>query len=325
MPNAASIRAHACFLEPVEQLATEIGIADCFAPTIIAELAIALSHYTEEAQVLFPDLFLTKNGPGLIRELQGSGIRSIWHGDNPDLRQLVKTCAPLAQNGLALVCAYSEADKYTFGIFRARGHPTAVPVEDMLIGVGDESLRSLLIQNAGSRSVQLLGSNGKRLVLDLRPTAIDMDNEVAQIRSFAEICTRRVETSQKEQVANCIRHALSVALRSDHGFLIAVLSTKESLSALFRDFAEPSPPLNFAELVQALKTSGAYHEFSEHHCNISLLASMLWTDGAVVFTEDGVAFAFNAFAKVPSPPPGAPQVRQSGGARRRAYQSLTGR
>jgi hypothetical protein len=103
-------------------------------------------------------------------------------------------------------------------------------------------------------------------------------------------------------------------LRS-HGTLITVTSKAQKPKSL-DDGINLTPALDFAKTVKGVINKDI--DLSELRSQIALIEGMVNSDGIVVFNPFGILLSYNCF--IASPKKVTPKV--SGGARRRAYQSL---
>ncbi len=318
------VSAYSQYLMSVQDLLRNVNLDEHFEATSLTQVAITFGHYTEESRLLFPTLFLTNNYNLLARRVKAETLIKIWEGKNADLNllQLVKTGAPLADNGWSLICGLAEQEHYFFGLFRPRAVPTEAAVELTMLDNGQEPAQTIVVRNAGSRTTRLLSSTGQELVLDSRPSAASMKREREVIEQFVKVCTSGVEMKHREISANCLSAAMDVAMRSDHGFLAIVVDNGAALPVIFNDFARIDPAIEYQQLALRLSRVNQYDEFATVSGEISLLSSMLWSDGAVVLNPRAMVIAFNAFAKVVVAEPRDKRIRHAGGARKRAFEAV---
>lgn len=324
MTEQKVVSAYSQYLESVQDMLLNVDLDQHFEASSLTQVAITFGHYTEESRLLFPTLFLTNNYGLLARRVQAKALIKIWEGKKADLNllQLVKTGAPLAENGWSLVCGPADQEQYFFGLFRPRAVPTEAAAELTMLDNGGEPAKTIVLRNAGSRTTRLLSSTGRELVLDSRPSAGSMQRERDVIQRFVEKCTSGIELQNRAITANCLSAAMDEALRSDHGFLVILVDNGAALPDIFNDFARLDPPIEYQQLALRLSHVNHYDEFAIASGELSLLSSMLWSDGAVVLNARATVVAFNAFAKVVGAESRVKRIRHAGGARKRAFEAV---
>lgn len=137
----------------------------------LVELVVALSHYTEEGSLLYPQVLLCDNLDNSLSIIQGSGAIEIGSGPKGDqtMRQALKKCAPLAKSGWYLY-VNRDGDFFRYGVFRTSNIPTALGVRDTLLDLSSEHeqrLNMILVSQLSEKAVELVGTNAGCLHLYL--------------------------------------------------------------------------------------------------------------------------------------------------------------
>ncbi len=104
----------------------------------LAELAVELSHYTEEGVDLYPRVVVCDNLQNTLKMLQGADSIHIGEGkrEPETFRSALKKCAPLARTGWAIYVE-RHGDGLRFGVFREPTSPIALDLRDTIAGLSE--------------------------------------------------------------------------------------------------------------------------------------------------------------------------------------------
>ena len=291
----------------------------------LLELVVALSHYTEEGNVLFPQVLLCDDlevSLGLIR-----GSEPIRIGSGPKsavtMRQALKRCAPLA-HGNWIVYVQRIDRNFEYGVFRAPIAPTAIDVRDTILSLAEEKqkIRIIFVSQLAEKAVELVGSLFGCLHVYLSATPDDAPSPRATLTDFTDVACASVPRDIGEQASSFIRKTLSFALRNCHGTLLAVASSGATkISGLTEDGVIFAKPIDIVAAIREYHEKRSDAALSSLNAISSLVAGMVATDGIVLINDKAMILGYNFFitSKKTSTPKPSELV---GGARLRAYNLL---
>jgi len=290
----------------------------------LLELVVALSHYTEEGNSLFPQVILCDDLDTTLRLLQctdpikiGCGLRN-----KKTMIQALKRCAPLARNGWV---AYLQrfADRIDYGVFRVPYSPTALDIRDTVKAlIGEDNIPPIILAiQLADKAVELLGTNSGILNIYLSATPDDAPSPRDALDRLVATCCTAVSSDKREQVQSFLRSTLSDAMRYCHGTLVAVIAASKEAKDITSDGVIFSSPISIPEIIEQHEQQRNDQSHAALTAYGNLLAGMLNSDGIVVVDTQCRLIGYNLFIRT-SVSDACPQDQPEGGARHRAYHIL---
>ena len=291
----------------------------------LLELVVALSHYTEEGNDLFPQVLLCDNLGFALSIFQGSEAIEIGKGAKSasTMHQALRRCARLSQRDW-VIYVHRSGNEFRYGVFRAPIAPTALGVRDTLVSLSQEDPdhRIIMVSQLVDKAVELIGSCSGCLNVYLSATPDDTSHPRAAVENFASAASAIVDTDIKEQVDNFLLTTLFQALRYCHGALMAVAPHgATAVIGLTEDGVTLAEPIRLADIVREYNERRGDDTLAKLDAFASLLAGMVASDGIVLFDEEAVVLGYNFFIQRLAGQVETPSGLL-GGARRRAYKSL---
>lgn len=291
----------------------------------LLELVVSLSHYTEEGNLLFPQILICDDLPLSLSVIQGSEPIEIGKGpkSTSTAKQALKRCAPLSHDGW-VTYIHRDENNFIYGVFRAPFPPTALDIRDTILSLSQEEqeIKMILASQLSEKSVELIGSSSGCLHLHLSAMPEDSTSPRMSLEAFIELVCADVEENLREQVNSFLRTSLFNANRQCHGTLLAIIANDMELVADLReDGVTLSEPIEISHLVYEHQKLRDDSTNSALNAYAILLAGMLSIDGIVLFNDKANILGYNFFIKQAEDPDLKPR-ELVGGARRRAYQSL---
>lgn len=289
----------------------------------LLELVVALSHYTEEGESLFPQVVLCHQLDQTLRILQGSESIKIGEGilSKSIIVSALKKCAPLARNRWVIyIEKVNELIKY--GVFCSSSSPSALDLRDSINTLTHEEgkFHIISVSQLAERAVELVGARSGYLHLYLSAVPDDAPSPQNAIELLVTACCVGVSDSSREQVKSFLTTTLSSAVRHCHGTLIGVISAKDDPTFITSDGVLFESPYDLGNLViehekeRSDQTLAALTAYSE------LLVGMLSSDGIVLLDCCTRIIGYNLF--INDSGQSNNEELMVGGARRRAYREL---
>ncbi|MBI5558889.1 MAG: hypothetical protein HY885_14785 [Deltaproteobacteria bacterium] len=300
----------------VHDFATECGMEPLVQSSTLVELIVALSRYTEEGIHLAPEMYLCENLSVMLKFLPGHS--SIHLGgasnDTDGIMKALKKAAPLAIGDWKIYIEMSNG-QFEYGLFHGDLSPLSVEVGQTLLSGDDGSAKVVRVHQTGGDCVEIRNYLGKKHNIYLSHKKAEEPPPGRYIDELVSTICVEVDEQIREQVQTFLRRALGQALLRSHGTLIAVTSKAKKPKSL-DDGIDLTPALDFAKTVKGVIAKDL--DLSELRSQMALIEGMVNSDGIVAFNPLGVLLSYNCF--IASPKKVTSKV--SGGARRRAYQSL---
>ena len=300
----------------MECLATEAAIL---------ELVVALSHYTEEGNELFPQVIICDDLEIVLNLIQGSEPIQIGSGKKlaDTAKQALKKCAPIAKKHWVIYIKRTD-EKFVYGVFRGPFSPTALDIRDTILSLSQEpqDIKLILASQLSEKAVELIGACSGCLHFHLSALPEDSVAPRTNLESFIEIVCDGLDSANKEPVGSFLRSILTHSIRQCHGTLMAVISSElESLDDFADDGIILSEPINIEQLVDEYQKKRSDVSLGSLDAYSTLLSGMLSCDGIVLFNNKAQILGYNFFVQQDSSEKLRPR-ELLGGARRRAFETL---
>lgn len=289
-------------------------------------LVVALSHYTEEGQSLFPKVLLCADLTRHLALIQGSGPIEVGKGPkgSKTISRALKKCAPLAKGGWVIYVLLNDTE-FQYGVFRAPFSPTALDISDTLVSVQQDSqdFTAILASQLTEKAVELTGVRSGRRLIYFSDTSEDAPSPKIALDKLVDLCCSDVPIKIKDPVASFITATLYEAIRECHGTLVAVLPPGDD--RFFSDLTDRGgvlgEPIDLAELVREYHVLKSEDTLASLRAYGTLLSGMIASDGIVILDDRCRIRGYNCF--VTSKPGIDPAADgQNGGARKRAFEQL---
>lgn len=289
----------------------------------LISLVSLLSHYKEEGQQLFPEIFVFDDVVGILRSLPNSERVVIGVGPKASdtLSVALKRCAPLAQWGWSIYVLRIK-NGFEYGLLRCGLTALSLSASELLVNQGRETLPAILVRHVSQNTIEILGGRGNSLRIHFGAVEAPEEDPVEVTRKFCVSVARNVPSGLQEQLQNFYRRLLAGVLRSGHGCLAAVLNRRKAeIPRKLRDGVILKPAVDVAAKVSSLLKGTDCESDTRLRAAAALIRGMLLSDGITVFGSDGSVRAYNVFVRMVREKSGG-QSAKLGGARRRAFEIL---
>lgn len=291
---------------------------------VVAELAIVLAHYREEGDALHPLVVVCERLGALMAHLDARD--ALVMGEGPEspatVRQAIKTCAPLAQDGWT-VFLDREAARLRFGVFRTDDFVLRETPLEILRRTDDPGLRAVAVVRVADDVIELSGAVGAPRYVYLSGARTDAAPPGVVSRELLASLTCGCGDAVRDDLVTFYRRVLLDVLRAAHGTLVAVVPAEPSARALFRDGVLLAAPLDVCARIARYRAHPSDAAQASLQGLRALLRGMTSSDGITVLRTDGAIVGFNAFV-AHTPAPAERRHAAPGGARRRTFEALAG-
>ncbi|HEX8049206.1 hypothetical protein [Rhizobium sp.] len=274
-----------------------------------------MAKYKEEGVPLYPEVYLTTDVQailGMLPDAQRLPLGATTR-DIKGIKLAIKKSAPLAIGGW-LIYLEDRVDKLNFGLLRGSSNPISVLLDRVLLDPHNIIPVTKMFQVADD-CVEILNSSGERHIIFLNHRKDDSPPPLASLESLITSVTFAVKEDLMEPTQSYLTRVLYNALRISHGTLIAVTNKPSPPRRLFNDGMKLDEPIDFPGLIKQLKRTEIAPE--RLISAAALLEGMLNSDGIILFNDKAQLIGFNYFVK------SKPATDESGGARRRAFATLS--
>lgn len=286
--------------------------------SLLVEMVSNLANYKEEGVPLCPRVYICSDIGYLCRSMQSTECIAIGGGGTSDnmVKTALKQCAPLASANWAIFLEI-RGKKVNFGMFSIDADPLSFSNFTPLAQIVNESV--ILVRQVAPSQVDLTTSNGRHrrfcFTGDQPPGALPIDHS----ESLAACIASSYNGKNKESLIGYLSSLLSSALDDCHGTIIAVIDHQQiELNRLFSQYVSINPPISLGARVEQHVSSLSSTTLSQLQTTSTLLRNMIFSDGAVVFSNKGELVAFRSLVKVRALKTKGPP----GGARTQAFKAL---
>ncbi|HEU4390192.1 MAG TPA: hypothetical protein VFV34_20490 [Blastocatellia bacterium] len=288
----------------------------------LLELIVALSHYTEEGLLLFPQVVLCDELDTTLRLLQGSDPLGIGSGPRGEatIKEALKRCATLARPGW-VVFVQRLANDLFYGVFRSPWSPTALEIRDTVRALANDAERPhiIVVNQLADKAVELMGASSGAVYVYLSATPDDAQPPHTAVEALCRSCCADIGADEKEQVLSYVRRTYSLAIQQSHGTLIAVEACDEP-APVRGDALMLANKIELSNLVRAHELQRTDETLAALTAYSNLVAGMVATDGIVILDSKAAVLGYNMFITQEVERTESPRI--AGGARRRAYKAL---
>lgn len=281
----------------------------------LVELIVLLAKYREEGNPLFPEVYITTNVNDIIAMLPDAELLNLGKStrDVDGLKRAIKKTAPLATGGW-LVFIEDDGSDLNYGLFRGDLNPVAVMADTVLLDNSNTTPVAKVCQIAHD-CVEIRSCFGEHHYIFLNHRKEESPPPLYSLAKLIDAICYRVSPELVEPTKSYLTRIFYNALRVSHGSLVAVTSGRKPPAKLFDDGIPLEPPVDFPLLIRSVRRA----EVSPARLQSSsaLLEGMLNSDGIIVFNNKGQLVGFNYFVRAKT------TSRESGGARQRAFETLT--
>ncbi|EGQ8037938.1 hypothetical protein G5Y08_004251 [Vibrio parahaemolyticus] len=283
----------------------------------LVELIVMLARYQEEGVSLCPKVYLTDDVKSMTSMLPGGDVLKIGECnlDIPGLKDAVKKCAPLANEGWLIYLTENDG-KIEFGLFRGPTNPISVRVDDVLM-TQNEQISIVKVHQIATDCVGVHCNNGSGYNIFLNHRKEDSKDPLESFDALVSAMTDKTAEKQVEPITTFLSKLLIESLRNSHGCLIAVTPHSHLPESLSQDGVFFEKPIDFAELVELASKSEI--DAADLVSKASLLQGMLNSDGIVLFDNKARVLGYNCFVNLN----GQSGRSINGGARKRAFGALS--
>lgn len=281
----------------------------------LVELVVMLAKYKEEGVSLYPEVYVTTDISSLMLMLPESERVELGKQsrDVSGIKHAIKKCAPLSHGGW-LVYLEDHDDCINFGLFKGSENPISVMVDNIILDPNGGTPVTKIYQVADD-CVEILNCSGERHYIFLNHRKDDSPPPLQSMDALLSAITRNVRPDLIDPTRSYLSRVLYNSLRTSHGTLLAVTDRRSPPVKIFDDGIKLSAPLDFpSKISEAKKYNG---NFDKLNSMSSLLSGMVGSDGIVLFDDKARVLGFNYFVRAKQ------RSRESGGARRRAFATLS--
>ncbi|MFZ2403846.1 MAG: hypothetical protein WAW41_01840 [Methylobacter sp.] len=283
-------------------------------PLHLVELIVLLARYQEEGVSLCPKVYITNNMHSINPMLpDGERVKiGVSSTDVGGIKQALKKCAPLATGGWLVYIQDNQKD-IEYGVFKGSSNPISVLVDDILM---DKELDFVVVKayQIAADCVEIRCNNGSYHYIFLNHRKEDSPPPLQYLDDLVGAITENSNDEEREPTVSFLTRLLFEALRQSHGCIIAVTDLDGAPEFLSEDGVILEQPINFPDLVKALKKNEIPPSLIESKGN--LLNGMLNSDGIIVFNNSGHLLGYNCFIKTKQ------EDGIVGGARKRAFLTI---
>ena len=309
--------------DALEGFLTEAGLGGRGLVEVLGELAVSLSRYHEEGQLLFPQAYLA-DGLGPMLDALG-GAEALQVGVGPRTRETVqralRQCARLAEGGWWALYLVLHPEGLAYGVFRTDPFPLAETPLDRLHGAAaDGPVRVAGVLQLAENVVELRARGGVHRHVYLSGARAEQMLPTLALDGLAQAATAHAPEAQRADLRRFLLRVLFETMQVGHGALVAVVDGGRACGSLFADAVLLDVPLDLtARLARYARLPDAEAR-ADVAAAAALLRGMMAADGITVLRSDGCVLGYNAFVRHPDAGPSASGV--AGGARRRTFEVL---
>lgn len=295
------------------------GLGVLSKPSVLVDLVILLSRYTEEGIQLHPEVFLFENVDDALKVIPESTKIQLGKSkfDSTTIHLAIKKCAPLAIGGWHIYMEHQNGE-LSYGVFHGSPSPLSMTAVDTLFLGSGSNDKAVHMRQVAENCVELRNTSGLRHVIFLSHKHDSEPSPTQNLVQLVDAICRDVPTDVLDQCKTYFLKAISIALRLCHGTLIAVCNSN-SQPRFLRDGVVLDSPVDLPNIIRDIE-KGFISEIELISIG-SLIRGMLTSDGIVLFDTHGRLRSYNCFVA----PMKAKGSAVSGGARRRAYDALCAR
>jgi len=297
---------------------------DCLATqNALPELISQLLYYKEEGKSLYPEIYIFDDLPLVKKVLTNSQFCFIGSGDKTTetILKALKKCAPLTEKNWSIYILRKDAE-FEFGVFRAGTSILSVSVSEALINEGMEGLKVILIHQIAEKLIEVRGIRADSLIISFGSQEYVTNSPTTNQTKFIETIVSKISEKSKDPTINFLKKVFLEVLQKGHGTLACVInSSKKVLPKKLADGITLSQRINVSEIIEELLDNNDLQANAKLEGQFSLIVGMMQSDGITVFTDKGEIASYNVFVKHPEK---IVNVKTTGGARSRTYQTLCG-
>lgn len=284
----------------------------------LVELVVELSHYEEEGVALFPKILFCYDLIQVLSLVQGGQPIAIGMGPEGEQTalQALKRCAPLARHGWTVFIELKNA-QYHYGVFHEPFAPTSIDLQETIESMSMDSPSALLIAQTAMRTVELIGTAERRLIIHISAKRTDGPAPSASFEKLINYLVQDAPPEIQEPLGSFLSSCIGRALVHGHGALIAVIPVAGILPTT--DGIVFGHEICLHDLAQAFISNQGASEMAALASYGALIEGMLSSDGITIFRTNGNVVGYNFFIKLS---PDAQPSELIGGARRRAFTAL---
>jgi len=317
MAEIITFRAH--LLGSLTDFSSECKLGDISTPSFLVDLVVLLSRYAEEGTKYHPEVFLFNDVDAVLKLIPGNTKIPIGKSKltSSSIHLALKKCAALAIGGWHVYIEQIDSES-RYGIFHGAPSPLALSVSETIFSGTATGIKVVHIHQVAEDCVELCNSAGNKHVVFL---SHKRDSEPSPKKNLEDLVTaicKNVTSRRQDQTRTYLLKAISNGLRLSHGALVAV-SSKTKQPQFLRDGVVLERPIAIPQLIIDIEDKRKSE--IELISISSLIRGMLSSDGIVLFDNKGRLLSYNCFIALDKTLAAA----IAGGARRRAYESLSRR
>jgi hypothetical protein len=287
----------------------------------IVQLVSSLADYREEGLSLYPDVFICSDISRMCSMLPGGELIEIGSGpiSEETVKQTLKKCAMLAINSWAIFFERGDT-QMKYGLFNYCKLPTSISPAEILLIPGDTSFPIIAAFQLAFDVVELRGSAGNRLQIQLTPIEPGSPSPLLSLDTLSKAIIADVPQDVLVPIRAFINRTLNDIVRQTHGTLVAVISRNRRMPPrTMRDGVILPTPFSITEKIRRYTNIKNDETMALLLSTESLIKGMLMTDGITLFRSDGSIMAYNIFIR------GLGQLEFSGmgGSRQRTFERLS--
>lgn len=289
---------------------------------LIAGLVSRLAAYTEEGVRLTPSVFLCSSISELVKRAGAGEYLPLSPAGVPTstaAARILKAAASLC-SGYWHVYVERAANGETlqFGVFCGSSDPSALKVEQVVLGSPDLEFPVVRVAQSGLNKVQVRTNAGDLVEFGFNDDKDGIDlHDRDEVRRLAQIIASDVPEA-KEEFSGLVERLLSDAILRSHGTLIAVVPHGSGIPNELNDVIKFNKPVDLHSRLVAHSNEGRTAVSVSHlQTAADLLEGLISSDGIIVFDTTGNVLGYRAFIVGDD---GA--VLSEGGARSRAFRAM---
>lgn len=262
----------------------------------VVEVLNLLSDYYEEGTHLYPEVLFIDDMA--FFKVVNKDYHVFYEGPmaESEIPRAVKVCAPLAVDGWSIfICVSHNTDVVVWGIVSIEKDVSSLTLYQEVLGMEEFPYKYFFLRNIGVKMVAIKSSIQPDMIVSLSLHEIS-DMIENKVREFSEIVAQSCD-GNKNEVSTAIEKTIDRAFKTGHGNLLAVLDPRslEEAKEVFANgvFTSISIARMIEEKDTAQSTSDKVYAGNTLRMNLSLIVSMLNSDGITLFTTDGRVVGFH--------------------------------
>lgn len=288
----------------------------------IVDIINLLSDYYEEGAHLYPEVLFIDDMD--FFKVVNKDIYVYYEGAilETEFSRAVKICAPLAIDGWSVfICVSPDKDLMVWGIVSIEKDVSSLTLYQEVLGMEEFPYKFFFLRNIGVKTVAIKSAVQPDLIISLSLHEIG-DLIENKVEVFSRIITEACNY-ERDAVTTAMVKTIDRAFKTGHGNLLVAIDgfSLEDVARVFTNGVYTD--ISVAKMVLDKNTAGSapdkVYAGNTLRMNLSLIVTMLNSDGITLFTTDGRVVGFHHIVDNSK----ASDSQVAGGSRSKAFGALT--